>query len=112
MVGTDGGGIQQFRAIAEHGHPRAIHAANHRAAGARAKVAGVDARLCGQGLAQRGGAAKAQVLLAQHLHWRGHIPLCHASGGDSDFAQSCLGSRSFLRVNMNSWHGHQHRRNQ
>ena len=98
MVRADRGGIQQLGAIAEHRDTRAIHAANHGTAGTGTEMAGVDAGLCCQGFAQRGSTAQAQLLLAQHLHGRGHIAGGHAGGRDSDLAESGLGSRRFLRM--------------
>ena len=73
MVGRDGGGVEQRRAIGQHAHARGGLAADHRAAGTAAEGIGVDTRQAGQAAAQ-GGIATAQQLVAVEHAVRRRLP--------------------------------------
>ena len=89
VVGADGGGVVHFRAVRQHFHPRAVHAADDGPAGTCTEVAGTHARLPLQRLAQRGGAAQHQRIALQHGDRGGHLAAAQgqAAGGDGDFLQ-------------------------
>ena len=99
VVRADGGGILHLRAVGQHLHARAVHAANHRAAGTSAEVARLDARLAVQGFAQRAFAPAYQLIPLQHAHRRGHVVATQLqpTGGDGDFGQR---SRRVLRLGL------------
>ena len=90
VVRADGGGVVQFGPVREHAHARAVHAANHVAAGARAEMAAGDAGLAVQGLAQRGLALAHEGVALQHRHGLchfGHAQL-QTAGGHGDLGQA------------------------
>ena len=90
MVGADGRSIVQLDAIAENLDARAVHAADDGPARARAEMAGVDAGLAAERLAQRGFAAQHQLPAFKHADRRGHLAarLAQAAGRDLDLGQT------------------------
>ncbi|MPM70011.1 hypothetical protein SDC9_116959 [bioreactor metagenome] len=73
VVGAYRGSVLNLGAVRQQFHARAVHATNHRAAGARAEVAAGDARLALQRFAQRGFTAAHQRVAFQHGDGRGHV---------------------------------------
>ena len=80
MVGADGRGILDFRAVGQDLDARAVHAADNRAAGAGAEMAGGDAGLAGQGFAQRAFAGAHQFIAFKHGHRRAHVVAAQRQG--------------------------------